>query len=190
MLSDSLLSSVRLIIISASPLSCDTGVTIAVSSSGCGSDLEVNDSSVFVVTMTTSSLEQLEHAYVAVGEWIRSNPVVILNGVSYLLDQECDLLVEGSDLPLSCTPVSPSSLPSPTSTTPPNTFPTDPSGDNLTIVWISIVVVILLLLVIVVVALVIVLYLCIKSLGRKGSHDTSKTMQAWLVIEPSILSVL
>ena len=179
MLSDSLLSTVRLVIISASSLSCDTGVTIAVSSSGCGSNMEENVSSIFVITMTTSSLNQLEQAYVAVGEWIRSNPVVILNDVSYLMDQECDLLVQDSDLPLSCTPVPSSSLP--TSTTPPNTLPTDQSSDNLTIVWISIVVVILLLLVIVVVALIIVLYLCIRSLGKKGSHDTSKTMQAWLV---------
>ena len=167
--------------------SCENATSaLRISQSGC--DPSLSEAIIFVVTISTDNMSLTAKVYNTIAEWWTTGPSIYFNNTLHILDQDCDLLVQGSDPDLICsiTPMTSSSYPTTTTTT--TSGPTSISqNDVFTILWAVVVAVIAALCLVVIITLVVVLGLCIRTIKRDQNGDREHGEVAWYVI---ILMVL
>ena len=166
--------------------SCENATSaLSIPQSGC--DPSLSEAIIFVVTISTDNMSLTAKVYNTIAEWWTTGPSIYFNNTLHILDQDCDLLVQGSDPDLICsiTPMTSSSYPTTTTTT---SGPTSTSqNDVFTILWAVVVAVIAALCLVVIITLIVVLGLCIRTIKRDQNGDREHGEVAWYVI---ILMVL
>lgn len=160
--------------------SCENATSaLSIPQSGC--DPSLSDAIIFVVTISTNSISLTSKLYNTLAEWWATGPSIYFNNTLHILDQDCDLLVQGSDSDLICSIIPMTSSSSPTTTT--ITGPTSASEtDVFQILWAVVVAIIGALCLIVIVTLIVVLGLCIRTIKRDQNSDGGHGAIAWYVI--------
>ena len=160
--------------------SCENATSALSINSGC--DPLSSEAFIFVVTISTNNLSLTAKVYNTLAEWWTTGPSIYFNNTLHILDQDCDLLVQGSDSDLICS-VSPTTSSSSPTTTAATSGPAPNSGDNIfQILWAIVVAIIAALCLIVIVTLIVVLCLCIRTIKRDHNGHRGSGEVAWYVI--------
>ena len=161
--------------------SCENATSaLSIPQSGC--DPLLSEAIIFVVTISTNNISLTAKVYNTLAEWWTTGPSIYFNNTLHILDQDCDLLVQGSDSDLVCS-VSPTTSSSSPTTTAATTGPASTSSDNIfQILWAIVVAIIAALCLIVIVTLMVVLCLCIRTIKRDRNGHRGQGEVAWYVI--------